>query len=500
MCAQELLRHSQQDLWCSMFLSAISPSRRHIVQKFYAISRQSGTHQLSNLEGRNDNAKLRPGNDTHAFKGTLVTAEGRSATNGTTAIMPAPEGYVVDFDNPQVQYIVETYAIAAVEMTSALLFLIQRLYTKIALMKSFQLEDALVIVAWVFCLGTQICLFLGHSQGAFGRHAWEIRIEQYTYFSRLVLIATLLYLIGTAAAKCSLALFYRRLNPSKVFQGSVWFTLFVCLGAYISIFFSLLFACKPIAASWDPLLLPTAECLNRGSIYITQAVIGIVTDVLLLALPIPTLLKLQINTRKKIGPMGIFATGSITTVISVVRLIILMPALTTAGQSWLIGEGGMWIDVEANLLIMCCYLSTLRCFFKHVIPRLMGEQSSTCNSKSHSRGFSQNGAPRTFGSGGAKRALDSLMQTHNGDSGIPLSSLDDLGKDKGNTTTRVKSPSGDSDSEKAILFERTVQVTHEDRDDSDQDGRGAARGYEGAMSNQPKIWIDNGESHSSLKK
>jgi hypothetical protein len=61
--------------------------------------------------------------------------------NGTETLIPAPEGYVVDFENPQIQYMVESYTVASVEMTIAFLFLVQRLYTKIALMKSFQLED-----------------------------------------------------------------------------------------------------------------------------------------------------------------------------------------------------------------------------------------------------------------------------------------------------------------------------------------------------------------------
>jgi hypothetical protein len=154
-------------------------------------------------------------------------------------------------------------------------------------------------------------------------------------------------------------LFYRRLNPNKVFQSFVWFTLCVNLGAYTAIFFSLLFACKPIAASWDPLLLPTAICINRGGIYIAQAVIGIVTDVLLLALPIPTVLKLQMPNKQKFGLVGIFGVGSMyvcaellarpctnresTIVTSIVRLIILLPSLTTADQTWVIGEGSLWM-------------------------------------------------------------------------------------------------------------------------------------------------------------
>lgn len=61
--------------------------------------------------------------------------------NGTETLISAPKDYVVDFENPQVQYMVESYTVASVEMTIAFLFLIQRLYTKIVLMKSFQLED-----------------------------------------------------------------------------------------------------------------------------------------------------------------------------------------------------------------------------------------------------------------------------------------------------------------------------------------------------------------------
>lgn len=61
--------------------------------------------------------------------------------NGTVTILDPPDGYVVDFDNPQIQYVVESYVVVAVEMTLCFLFLIQRLYTKIAIMKNFQLED-----------------------------------------------------------------------------------------------------------------------------------------------------------------------------------------------------------------------------------------------------------------------------------------------------------------------------------------------------------------------
>lgn len=142
---------------------------------------------------------------------------------------------------------------------------------------------------------------------------------------------------------------------------------------------------------------------------------------------------------------------------------------------------------------MCCCLSTLRRFVKHFAPRLLGEGSSNGgNSKSHSRGFSRNAAQRTFGSGGAKRTLDTLMQTNNGDHGIPLSSIDDMDKNA------AKVHMGrDSDSEEAILFERTVQVTYEDRDNTSQhQHRNSARAFDDGRSHQPKIWTGLRSSHA----
>jgi hypothetical protein len=89
-------------------------------------------------------------------------------TNGTVTIIPAPDGYVVDFANPQTQFVIKSYTVAAVEMTLAFLFLVQRLYTKVVIMKNFQLEDSksLLYTRWnaVHAYAIQVSsLLLGYS-------------------------------------------------------------------------------------------------------------------------------------------------------------------------------------------------------------------------------------------------------------------------------------------------------------------------------------------------
>ena len=64
-----------------------------------------------------------------------------SITDGVATILPPPEGYVVDFANPQRTLMTEAYTLFIVENILAFTFLVQRLYTKIHLMKQFQIDD-----------------------------------------------------------------------------------------------------------------------------------------------------------------------------------------------------------------------------------------------------------------------------------------------------------------------------------------------------------------------
>jgi hypothetical protein len=50
--------------------------------------------------------------------------------------------------------------------------------------------------------------------------------------------------------------------------------------------------------------------VNKGAIYIATAVIGIVTDVMLISIPIPTIWGLQMPTKQKIGLTLMFGVGS----------------------------------------------------------------------------------------------------------------------------------------------------------------------------------------------
>jgi hypothetical protein len=77
--------------------------------------------------------------------------------------------------------------------------------------------------------------------------------------------------------------------------------------------------------------------------------ISIFFDIVILLLPIPMIIKLQISRRKKIGLGGIFCLGIFTTFCSIMRLVQVKSILATGDQTGLV----MWATVEMNVGVSC---------------------------------------------------------------------------------------------------------------------------------------------------
>nr|XP_036584369.1 uncharacterized protein CTRU02_05444 [Colletotrichum truncatum]KAF6793887.1 hypothetical protein CTRU02_05444 [Colletotrichum truncatum] len=277
--------------------------------------------------------------------------------NGVTTLLPAPDGYVVDLHSPQRQAVPEAYWAAGIGTFLSLLLMAQRVYTKAVLQGQLGLED------YMF------------AEGVGGVHAWELSIERYQTFMTLVYTAAPIYLLSGSSAKISLLVFYKRIFPPRWLQWSVWTLCGVIVAYTAGIFFPLIFACRPIAKSWDPRI-TNGACINGATLYIATAVANIISDVFVLVLPIQPLIKLQLKRRRqKIGLVALFAVGSLTVVTSVVRFFLLLDMLRSLDQSWAISWASVWIIIEANLLIICAAFPTLKKFIRHVAPKFLGEST-----------------------------------------------------------------------------------------------------------------------------
>ena len=108
----------------------------------------------------------------------------------------------------------------------------------------------------------------------------------------------------------ALLLVYRRLAPQMWFRISVWFTTFVVVGSSLAITFVTIFPCQPTRAAWD-ISYTNPKCIDRNAVYKATAALGAITDLMVLAIPIPVVIPLQISMRQKIGLICFFAVGGV---------------------------------------------------------------------------------------------------------------------------------------------------------------------------------------------
>lgn len=64
-----------------------------------------------------------------------------SMTNGVLTALPAPEGYEVDFENPNQIGDVAGYIVTGIGVAVAFSFLCMRVYTRVVISRNFGLED-----------------------------------------------------------------------------------------------------------------------------------------------------------------------------------------------------------------------------------------------------------------------------------------------------------------------------------------------------------------------
>jgi hypothetical protein len=98
----------------------------------------------------------------------------------------------------------------------------------------------------------------------------------------------------------------RTINPF-VFYGS-WLIMTACAVFYILTTLLTVFVCTPREKIWNKLY-PGGHCMNYRAIIVSTSFFNIVSDVFILLLPVRTVWKLQIPTKKKIAISLLFGTG-----------------------------------------------------------------------------------------------------------------------------------------------------------------------------------------------
>ncbi|KAK7908801.1 hypothetical protein PG985_016104 [Apiospora marii] len=253
-----------------------------------------------------------------------------------------------------------------------------------------------------------------------GTHAYELELPRFMKLMFGFYPMPIIYPLCCIFAKTSLIYFYTRLNPSRVYQATAWFGLFFIFGSNVGLAFATAFPCKPLELSWNPLVPGT--CIDRPATYKATAIIGLLSDVYLILLPVPTVVGLQMPWQQKAG------------------------------------------IVEANLMIVCATLPSLRAFFLHISPRLLGQGSSSSSSGSDRRAKDQSEDSElvTFGRSDQKKRKRAMRLPN---TMYGLDTFNDVTVRAGNDDPKTFAdtdacPLGDCVSQRGILRTKTASISY----------------------------------------
>ncbi|PCD42233.1 hypothetical protein AU210_004763 [Fusarium oxysporum f. sp. radicis-cucumerinum] len=316
----------------------------------------------------------------------------------------APSGSPTD--GPQIT------SIAVVFTAVALLTVLLRVYVRGFMLKSVGADDWIIIVTWIASCGFAVVTVIQTKWGLGLKKLDDLPPQNYYNFmlvSPLYSINHLSkanaicsynswarhckidsscdtehlltddesYISSILGFKLSLLISYLRFMASGIWYKVTVGVAVACTLFHLSFLIAQINLCTPVRKQWD-LSITHGSCLKGVPMYTTMASITIVFDVVVMMLPFPTLLKLQMPNRKKVVLLGLFAMGIFISIIQIVRI------QTIKSLSNLLDSASLikWSMVENNLGIIVACVPTLA-----PLVRYFSEQSRV---GSRSRSKSQN--------------------------------------------------------------------------------------------------------------
>lgn len=114
--------------------------------------------------------------------------------------------------------------------------------------------------------------------------------------------------LSVATVKVSALGLFITIFPNKRFHQVAYFVVGITLSYGFSFAVTSLAACRPFAFNWDKTI-KDGSCIDTSTFYVAQTVIGVILDVVVVALPMPMLWGLRMRVQKKIVLTGLFGMG-----------------------------------------------------------------------------------------------------------------------------------------------------------------------------------------------
>ncbi|KAI1423229.1 hypothetical protein F5Y12DRAFT_758703 [Xylaria sp. FL1777] len=292
-----------------------------------------------------------------------------------TPAAPPPPGVVPNLDDPVSRG--PSFLILGVFVSLSLLSVLIRIFVRFRLTKGWGWDDYACIAAAGGSL-TYAILYSEVISRDPVKHIWDIGISSIpdAFEAKGLSVHGVAYQITIFFTKLSILLLYLRIfGVNKIFSLITRISIVIITGFYIplvGIAIGFLVSCNNLAN-----FVESHFCGNyNGPVLLLNASFNVITDLWLLLLPFPVLLKLRLYRRQKIGLIAVFAAGVGACVASISRLVEISINYSNSDATWSVGTLAEFSIVEINIGIIVACHSTFPPFLSHVRDLLWHARSS----------------------------------------------------------------------------------------------------------------------------
>ncbi|TWU71249.1 hypothetical protein ED733_002409 [Metarhizium rileyi] len=260
--------------------------------------------------------------------------------------LPVPAG--LDLNESRQPQIV---AITIIAWFIAVLSVILRIVSRRIKRARLWLDDWIIVAAVPFSTALSFSVAgYGVSKGL-GKHIWATPPDSMYAWAIVMLIGLVTYPVVVVCFKWSILAFYWRLFR---FERSVRIFIWILVAL---VFLWGLAVFDPV----NPLTPGSYNCrISQMKFLRWNAIPTLVTDVVLLILPLPYIWGLQLPRAKKIGIVATFLLGSFILIVTIIRLSFLVRGQASGyDMTWNMTEVILWVIAEANVGIVCACLPLL---------------------------------------------------------------------------------------------------------------------------------------------
>lgn len=233
-----------------------------------------------------------------------------------------------------------------------------------------------------------------------GKHTSDLSDEAKVAILKMVFATQVIYKVVICLIKVSILQLYLRIfYVHRVFRWLCFVLIAITVLGSAAFIPPTIWQCRPITAFWDRSI--PHKCVSSQASWLSYAVINIVTDFLILVLPIQQILRLQLKKTDKIALILVFLLGGFVCITSILRATYLAASSGITDVTWALIPVTVWSTIEINTGIICACTPIIRQPLAFLFPRLFSTIERS-RPKPHTGIYTGNSRTRTVVTNGSQ--------------------------------------------------------------------------------------------------